>query len=248
MRIPKYAPIPIVYNQDQLKNEIIESGILNDGKIATSHIHDGKNYWDNNINFKAPIFEKLNQVPLWDSKEHNFVVQRGIDTFKQVNVTTHSDNNQIDEVWIHNNKVNYKVSKWVQYHRPWAYRTDYNLPYLQSVVEQFNLEFVSMIRIVYQTPPSIGLIHADNLPQVNDWFFKNEGVSITLNVSTGGARLYFLNNEEEITIDEVNTPCWHFDDSVIHCTNEVKDERIQIRIYGKHKNYLNLMDLSHAIY
>jgi hypothetical protein len=248
MTIPKYAPIPLTYDQTRLHNEIIESGILSSGKVATSHISNGKNYWDNGINFKSSEFEKHNQIPLWNNEEHNYIIDRGIDTFKQVNVTTYLENNQIDEVWIYNEKVNHKISKWVQYHRPWTYRTDYNLPYLRTVVDQLNLEFVSMIRIVYQIPPSIGLIHVDNTAQVNNWYFKNDGVSITLNVAGGGANLYFLNNNKEITIDEVNTPCWHFDDSVLHCTNEIKHTRLQIRIYGKHKNYLNLMDLTKAIY
>lgn len=256
--MPKYAPIRIEYDKSRLHKEIIESGIFQNGMIATSHIADGNNPldngidgnnpWDNGINFKSPKFKNQDKVPLWNNRDHNYIVERGINTFKQVNVTSHCEHNQIDEVWIHNERVQHKVSKWVQYHRPWSYRTDYDLPYLRSVVEQFNLEFVSMIRIIYQNPPSIGLIHVDNVKSINEWYYNNQGVTITLNVSSGGANLYFLQDDKEITIDESNISCWHFDDSVLHCTDEVSSERIQIRIYGKHNNYLNLMDLSHAIY
>lgn len=245
---PTFTPININFDQTKLKKEIIDSKILDHGVIATSHSKDGKNFWDNKNSFQDKKFEKLNDVPLWTDESKTEIIKKDINTFYQVNLTTF-DKNQINDFWggKHNNKT--KIPLWIKYNYPWKFRSDVELPYIKEIVDSLELEYYSMIRIVYQLPPSIGLIHKDSGPVTNFNYYEGGGVGITLNVSGGGANLYFLDkNENECCINEENINAWHFDDSQLHCTSEVFSERIQIRIYGKHSDYKSLMNLTEAIY
>jgi len=245
---PTFAPILINFDKEKLKKEIIESKILDKGSIATSHSKDGKNFWDNEINFQDEKFKKLKDVPLWADEKKDKILKKDINTFYQVNLTTF-DHNQIADVWEgkHDNKS--KIPLWIKYNHAWNFRSDVEMPYTQEVINSLNLEYFSMIRIVYQYPPSIGLIHKDSGPVTNFNYYESGGVGITLNISGGGGNLYFLDkSSKERYIDEDNTDSWHFDDGQLHCTSEVLSERIQIRIYGKHSNYKKLMNLDKAIY
>lgn len=247
---PTYAPINLKFDKTRLFDEIKQSGILSDIKVATTHSVEGKSFWDNGVNFKSDKFLKQDRVPLWNGEGENKILNKqDINTFFQVNITTPDPTqNDLTDSWIgqHNDKS--KKPLWIVNNHPWTYRTDYNLSYLKSIVDRLSLEYVSMIRIVYQQPPSIGVIHRDSGPVTNSEYYNNGGVTITLNVSSGGANLYFIDSQgNEHTIDEANTPVWHFDDGKIHCTNEVTSDRIQIRIYGKHTDYQTLMLLDQRI-
>lgn len=245
---PTFAPINISFDKNKLYREIIKSNILKKGNIATTHILNGKNYWDNLINFKSKQFKKLKDVPLWVDENRSKLSKYKINTFYQVNISTFSENN-LTTAWEGSFKDKDKTPLWIKYNQPWSYRSDVQLPYLQEVVNSLNLKYFSMIRIVYQQPPSIGLIHKDSGSKMNLDYYNSNGISITLNVSSGGANLYFLDkNNNECLIDEDNNYAWHFDDSVLHCTNEVLSDRIQIRIYGNYLNYKKLMNLNKAIY
>jgi hypothetical protein len=244
---PIFAPINISFNKEQLYQEIINSKILDKGNIATSHLFNGKNYWDNSTNFNDEKFKKLKNVPLWTNEDHVELSRHEINTFYQVNLTTFSEDN-LKTVWEGTFQNKNKIPLWIKYDYQWRYRSDVQLPYLESVVDSLGLDYFSMIRIVYQRPPSIGLVHKDSGINTNTEYYNQGGVNITLNVSSGGANLFFLDKEgKERHIDEANTLAWHFNDSTIHCTSEVTLPRIQIRIYGKHSNYTSLMNLSQSI-
>lgn len=250
---PNFAPINITFDKQKLFDEIKNSGILTNIKVATTHAVDSsdRGFWDNGVNFTSEEFQKQRDVPLWEGEgEGRTLRPHKINTFFQVNMTTpNPEQNDLQDSWIGQHRTDNKTPLWVAFNYPWTFRTDYSLPYLQSVVEMLGLEYASMIRLVYQTPPSIGVIHRDSGPKTNSAYYNNGGVTITLNVSSGGGNLYFIDNDgNERTIDEDNIPVWHFDDGRIHCTNEITSERMQIRIYGKHKYYKDLMDLSQAIY
>lgn len=244
---PIFAPINIEFDRVRLYKEIVESSILKSGNIATSHRLNGKNYWDNSTNFQSEQFKKLKDVPLWTDENQVELSDYKIKTFYQVNVTTFFEDS-LTTVWEGRLEDKTKIPLWIKYNFPWRFRSDINLPYLQQVVNCLGLEFVSMIRIVYQTPPSIGLAHKDSGPKTNLEYYNNNGVSITLNVSDGGANLFFVDRHgNEQCIDERRTFSWHFDDSVVHCTTEVISPRIQVRIYGKHSNYRSIMNLENSV-
>jgi hypothetical protein len=45
-------------------------------------------------------------------------------------------------------------------------------------------------------------------------------------------------------IDESKHKAWHFDDACLHCTTEVKSQRIQLRVFAKlNKPYLKLLHI-----
>ena len=249
---PAYAPISLKFDKIKLFNEIKQSGILNNKKLTTPLSVDGKNFWDNGVNFKSEKFKKQTEVPLWDTTDETITLnKKDIDTYYEVNVTTpYPAQNDLtpSDVWLIGTE--YKSSKplWIVNNHSWLYRTDFDLPYLKLIVNQLSLDYVSALRIIHQQPPSIGAIHRDSGPVTNATYFKNGGVSITLGVASGGANLYFIDSQgNERTIDEENVSVWHFDDAKLHCTNEVTSERIQIRIYGKHRSYKDLMILDKRI-
>jgi hypothetical protein len=247
-RWPTFAPIKIYFNRDLLKKEIIDSKILDKGFVATSHLKDNKNFWDNGTHFRGQEFAKQSEVPLWNDETKQFLVKKDINTFYQVNLTEFSGK-EITDVWEGTHESKTKIPLWIKNDFSWKVRTDVNLPYLQEVINSLGLTYFSMIRIVYQTPPSIGLIHKDSGPKTNLEYYNKGGVGITLNVSSGGGNLYFVDSEgNENSINEEDINAWHFDDSALHCTNEITSERIQIRIYGNHYNYKELMNLEKAIY
>ena len=241
---PIFAPIEIDFDQDRLRDEIVLSNILTKSKIATTQQVDGKNFWDDQKHFKDHIFEKQKEVPLWNDKE---LTPSTIDTFYQVNVTTF-DEDDLADVWRGEHKTKTRIPLWIAEDYQWHYRSDYHLPYLESIVNSIGLNYVSMIRIIVQDPPSIGLIHKDSGIKTNSEYYDGGGINITLNVTTGGANLYFIDTDDnERHVDEDNIKAWHFNDGALHCTSEVSSQRIQIRIYGNHPNYKSIMDLNRAI-
>jgi hypothetical protein len=241
---PIFAPIEINFDQAQLRDEIVLSNILTRSKIATTQQVDGKNFWDDHTHFKTTKFKKLKEVPLWNDKE---LTPHTIDTFHQVNVTTF-DQDDLTDVWRGEHKTKTRIPLWIAEDYQWSYRSDYHLPYLESVINSIGLNYVSMVRIIVQDPPSIGLIHKDSGIKTNSTYYDGGGVNITLNVTTGGANLYFIDSDNiERHVDEDYTKAWHFNDGALHCTSEVTAQRIQIRIYGNHSNYKSIMDLNRAI-
>jgi hypothetical protein len=241
---PIFAPIKIEFDQDKLYDEIVSSNILEKSKVATTQQVNGKNFWDDQIHFKCDKFKKLKEVPLWDDKK---LTPHTINTFYQVNVTTFNEDDLID-VWKGEHKTKTRIPLWISEDYQWQYRSDYNLPYLESIIKSIGLNYVSMVRIIIQDPPSIGLIHKDSGVKTNSSYYDSGGVNITLNVTTGQANLFFIDEDDkERHIDENSIKAWHFNDGVLHCTSEVSSKRIQIRIYGNHPNYKSIMDLTKAI-
>jgi hypothetical protein len=89
------------------------------------------------------------------------------------------------------------------------------------------------VRLVGQTPPSKGIVHVDSRIKDNLKYYRNGGVSITLNVSDGGGNLQFKSPAGLETVDESKHKAWHFNDALPHCTTEIFTPRIQIRVFGK---------------
>ena len=164
---PIFAPIKIDFNQSRLQEEIISSNILKKSKIATTQLIDGKNFWDDQIHFKSDKFKKQKEVPLWNNKQ---LTPHTINTFHQVNITTF-DKNDITDVWRGDHKTNTRMPLWIVEDRKWKYRSDYRLPYLESIIDTIGLNYVSMVRIIVQDPPSIGLIHKDSGIKTNEKFY-----------------------------------------------------------------------------
>ena len=104
-------------------------------------------------------------------------------------------------------------------------------------------------RQILQSPPSIGVIHADSGKKMNQQYYADGNGSITINVLAGGANLWVETDTGEKMIDESKWKVWHFDDSNPHCTTETKSRRIQLRVFGKLKSdYKTFLDFEHAIY
>ena len=245
---PIFAAINTSFDRTRLYNEILSSGILSKGELATSHLVNGKNYHDNGVNFKDDKFLKHSGIPLYTDESRIYLTDSNINTFHQVNVTTNTDDNNNTASAIGNYKDNSKLPVWIKYNHPWKYRTDVNLPYLVQIINSFKLNYVSTVRIIYQHPPSIGFVHRDSGIKTNTNYYNNFGVSITLNVSDGGANLYVVDNKGiEHMLNTSNILAWHFNDAFLHCTDEVTSTRIQVRIYGSHPNYQSMFTSSNII-
>ncbi len=251
---PVFAPIDLDFNQEKLRTEIEQSGILQQSHVSTTSLKDGKPTWDDGIHFQSQQFADLNQVPYWTEKNGQKVLtDHTMNTFFQVNATYLPElegSQNLDEMWKYTESSgDKKMPLWITYHQPWSFRTDFQLPYLREIVNQLGLDFVTVIRILTQVPPSIGLIHKDSGPKTNQEYYDKGGVSITLNVCSGGGNLFYINSgDEECTIDEGKYKAWHFDDGYLHCTNSVSSLRMQLRIYGQHRDYKDKMKLEAAVY
>lgn len=251
---PVFAPIKLDFDQQRLRAEIVSSGILVHSHVSTTTLVGGRPRWDDGVHFKSERFKDHSKVPYWQSNGPNKkLTEAQLGTFLQVNATyceAAGAAQNYPEMWQeapYTNGVRYPL--WLIYDQPWQFRTDFSLPYLQEIVVGLGLEYVSTIRILTQTPPSIGLVHKDSGPNTNLDYYSKGGVSITLNVASGGAHLYFLNSKnEECFIDEAHHKAWHFNDGFLHCTDSTSSLRMQIRIYGRHRNYLAEMDRVRAIW
>jgi hypothetical protein len=252
MIVPIFAPLTIEFDRDRLRDELVKSNIFAEGKIATTSTLESVNQsrWKHPTQFNDPKFARHAETNYWTKQNDIEVLSSGnTATFKQVNVTY--PNNERDLDWFGNGSSitnkKYRTPVWISHHHAWNFKEYIEIPYLREIIASLELEFVSMVRIIYMSSDSIGIIHKDSAPSVNKSYFDSGGVSITLNVCSGGANLYFVDSEgKEHVVDDKYT-IWHFDDSAVHCTDVTTSDRIQVRIYGKKLNYASLMSPIGAI-
>jgi hypothetical protein len=81
-------------------------------------------------------------------------------------------------------------------------------------------------------------------------YYKQGGVTISLNACSGHAKLFFDVNNEIYCADS-SLPAWHFNDCVPHCVTKLTGSvaRMQVRIWGimDPQDYINLMDMNRAV-
>ena len=82
-------------------------------------------------------------------------------------------------------------------------------------------------------------------------FYENGFGSITLNICDGEANLWIQSykTQKKFMIDESKHKAWHFDDACLHCTTEVKSQRIQLRVFAKLKKpYLEILNKQEILF
>lgn len=219
-----FKPINFDFDQKRLYKDLIDSNIFDNSFLATVIYTEGRSKYD-----KDGFFLDYNDVVHYD--ENGKLINGNYNTFVTYNFTHLQDVEETnDNSFVETAKGRRPV--WHVYDKPWSWKD--NTPnYLKEVVEDLNLSYVSCVRLVGQTPPSKGIVHVDSDYKDNLRYFKNGGCSITLNVSSGGGHLQYRVGEQLYTVDESEHKCWHFNDSMPHCTTEIFNPRIQIRVFGK---------------
>jgi hypothetical protein len=150
------------------------------------------------------------------------------------------------ESWEGKFENNDRLPLWIKYTSPWSWREDLQISYTKSIIELLPIEYPLTVRCILQEPPSIGVVHKDSGPQTNKMFYDKGFCSITLNIADGGANLWIQDYRtgKKFMIDESKHKAWHFDDACLHCTTEVKSQRIQLRVFAKlNKPYLKLLHI-----
>lgn len=238
--IPPWAPISFDFDQRQVKEELLSSQIKSHSKVATViNDENGNSVWDpDGIFFKEAEFKLLQKTPFYkvDQFGQKILNHRGINTFQTVNLTRlpYLKNSHFD-AWEGELANNDRRPFWIKYNQPWIWNDALDLPYTREILKRLPFKYLLTVRCILQFPPSIGVVHRDSGPKMNQKFFEDGFGSITLNICSGNARLCFLNpgNNKFFVVPESDYSCWHFDDSVLHCTTEVTSPRIQIRVFGK---------------
>lgn len=240
--IPVWAPLYFQpFDSEAIRNEIIVANLLERSEQKTTLYVNGQSYHSKG-SFKDERFADLNKAPhyvlngdKWD------YVSSDIGTFKTYHLThVPDDPTTKTETWYRCDGKKRPI--WHKYKFPWEWQE--NLPYIRSVVEALPFDYVQMVRLVVQTPPSIGIVHRDADYDHNQEYYKDGFATITMNICSGGANLYFVEDGVEKCIDETKYQYWHFDDSIPHCTTNCTSERIQIRIFGKMSSYKRLLNIS----
>jgi hypothetical protein len=219
-----FQPLDINFDQQSLYNDLMSSNIFDKSFLATVIYSEGRSIYD-----KDGVFEKYDDVTHYDEQRN--LIENKYNTFVNYNFT-HIPDIPETENNCYLDTPSGRRPIWHVYNTEWTWKEDAPAS-LINIVESLDLEYVSCVRLVGQTPPSKGIVHADARYRDNLKYFKNGGVAITLNVSDGGGHLQYKVGKEMYTVDESKYKCWHFDDSMPHCTTEIFTPRVQIRIFGK---------------
>ena len=132
----------------------------------------------------------------------------------------------------------------------WRWRPDSEAEIFKTFVEQFNLEKIHLVRLIYLSPPAVGGVHIDaSESAMKKYYNLRHGVSLTVNLLAGGGQLHFRVHDQVKNSDQ-GVDIWHFNPSVPHAVGNVTQKRIQLRIFGSLKNehYLERLDLEKAIW
>lgn len=238
---PVWAKIEHDFDQERAKEELLRNDIFAKSMVATTIYNDyNQSIWDpDGTLFTEEIFSKNKLIHRYDVVNgEKKLVEGEMNTFKTLNLTNLPDNAISNtDSWEGSLEYGDRTPLWIKYRDPWQWREDLDIPYTRQVIEALPIEYPLTVRCVIQRPPSIGVVHKDSGPKTNYEFFAAGFGSITLNVAAGGANLYFINhkNGRKHRVDESKHKAWHFDDSCIHCTSEVDDVRIQVRVFAKLK-------------
>ena len=248
--IPVWASIDFDFDQQKIKDELLSNNVFEKSMVATTDYNEkGHSRWDPNGDiFPEVIFEKNKNI-------HHYVQENGerklvkgeYNTFQMLNLTYLPEKEKSQkESWEGKFENNDRLPLWIKYTSPWSWREDLQISYTKSIIESLPIEYPLTVRCILQEPPSIGVVHKDSGPQTNKMFYDKGFCSITLNIADGGANLWIQDYRtgKKFMIDESKHKAWHFDDACLHCTTEVKSERIQLRIFAKlNKPYLELLNI-----
>jgi hypothetical protein len=109
----------------------------------------------------------------------------------------------------------------------WSWREDIDVPYIKSIIEQLKFIRLQTVRILLMKENTLGLIHNDD---PDGKYYKNYGFSLTLNVSSGGTNMSFLEGEKRYDTNPGKS--FIFRDDCWHGVPIAKSTRIQIRVNG----------------
>ena len=219
-----FKEIDFDFDQKQLYNNLLDMNIFDKSFLATVIYNNGRSKYD-----QDGFFEDYNDVVHYD--ENKQIIKGDYNTFVTYNFThipgiiETSDQSFVDT-------PQGRKPIWHVYDEPWTWKDD-TPESLKETVSNLNLSYVSCVRLVGQTPPSKGIVHVDADYKDNIRYYRNGGVSITLNISDGGGNLQYRTPQGLETVDESKHKCWHFNDALPHCTTEITSPRIQVRVFGK---------------
>ena len=219
-----FEAIDFDFDQKQIYDNLLDMNIFDKSFLATVIYANGRSKYD-----QDGFFEEYNDVIHYD--EDKELVDGNYKTFVTYNFTHIPGIEETEDKSFVDTPEGRKPI-WHVYNTAWEWKKD-TPQYLKEVVEGLNLSYVSCVRLVGQTPPSKGIVHVDADYKDNIRYYKNGGVSITLNVSDGGGNLQYRTPRGLETVDESQHKCWHFNDALPHCTTEITSPRIQIRVFGK---------------
>lgn len=255
MMFPVWAKIQYDFDQERAKAELLQNEIFDKSIIATTNYNQqGHSIWDpQGTAFAEELFQKHKHIHHYVEKDGNRVLVNGsYNTFRMLNLTHLPDHSMSGtESWEGKLSNNDKIPLWIKYTDPWQWRSDLDIPYTRSVIEALPIEYPLTVRCVIQDPPSIGVVHKDSGPKLNEDFYRKGFGSITLNIAAGGANLWVINHRTgyKFRVDESQHKCWHFDDACLHCTTEVVSKRIQLRVFAKlRKPYGDLLLSDGAVF
>ena len=219
-----FEPIDYDFDQHQLFNDLIKMNIFDKSFLATVIYNNGRSKYD-----QDGYFDEYADVVHYD--DNGSKVEGKFNTFVTYNFTHLPGINETeDQSFVDTPDGRRPV--WQVYDTPWKWKNDTPQSVIDTV-DRLNLSYISCVRLVGQTPPSKGIVHVDAGIKDNLKYYKNGGVTITLNVSDGGGNLQFKTPSGIETVDESKHKCWHFNDALPHCTTEITSPRIQIRVFGK---------------
>ena len=219
-----FEPIDFNFDQKQIYSDLMEMDIFNKSFLATVIYNNGRSKYD-----QDGFFDARDDVTHYN--ENKEVVNGKFNTFVTYNFTHIPGITETEDKSFVDTPTGRRPI-WHVYNNPWQWKDD--TPHsLKTVVEGLDLEYVSCVRLVGQTPPSKGIVHVDADYKDNIRYYKHGGVSITLNVTDGGGNLQFRSPQGLETVDESKYKCWHFNDALPHYTTEITSPRIQVRVFGK---------------
>lgn len=220
----QFEPIDFDFDQTQVYNDLIDMDIFDKSFLATVIYNNGRSKYD-----QDGFFDARDDVTHYN--ENKEVVNGKFNTFVTYNFTHISGITETEDQSFVDTPEGRKPI-WHVYDTSWDWKDD-TPESLKNIVQELNLKYVSCVRLVGQAPPSKGIVHVDADYKDNIRYYKNGGVSITLNVSAGGGNLQYRTPKGLETVDESKYKVWHFNDALPHCTTEISSPRIQIRVFGK---------------
>lgn len=234
MRLPAYCPLKKNFSIN--KNSLIEEidTLLQNRTVERSlPFENGKSIYDQEGLLKIASDEDLNDTTRYRLNENlNRVPVLG--KFKTYHVfnLTYLEEEPDSLIDIYRNDDPDKEIFWHKYKKPFLWREEFSSSLIRKTVEQFPWEYVQGVRLIYMSPPSIGQVHRDSHPLKNQRYYKEGNASITLNINTGGGTLNYLEDRVQKSVDN-DVDIFHFNDSVPHGVTPIKENRYQIRIWGK---------------
>jgi len=219
-----FEPINFDFDQKQIYSDLMEMDIFDKSFLATVIYNNGRSKYD-----QDGFFDARDDVTHYN--ENKEVVNGKFNTFVTYNFTHIPGIDETEDKSFVDTPTGRKPI-WHVYNNPWQWKDD-TPQSLKTIVEGLGLEYVSCVRLVGQTPPSKGIVHVDADYKDNIRYYKQGGVSITLNVTDGGGNLQFRSPQGLETVDESKHKVWHFNDALPHCTTEITSPRIQVRVFGK---------------